>query len=75
MIQSFVILVLFGVDISTLVWELFSQVFFRLIDVGGQKTERRKWIHCFDNVPAILFVIGLSCYDQYMFEDPKKVWQ
>ncbi|KAH7714566.1 guanine nucleotide-binding protein G(o) subunit alpha [Aphelenchoides avenae] len=46
--------------------------FYRLIDVGGQKTERRKWIHCFENVTAILFVIALSCYDQYMDEDPDK---
>uniref|UniRef100_A0A915EMZ0 Uncharacterized protein n=1 Tax=Ditylenchus dipsaci TaxID=166011 RepID=A0A915EMZ0_9BILA len=44
----------------------------RLIDVGGQKTERRKWIHCFENVTAILFVVSLSCYDQYMEEDPTK---
>uniref|UniRef100_A0A915LLW3 Uncharacterized protein n=1 Tax=Meloidogyne javanica TaxID=6303 RepID=A0A915LLW3_MELJA len=42
----------------------------RLIDVGGQKTERRKWIHCFDNVSAILYVISLSCYDQFLEEDP-----
>ena len=48
-------------------------LFFRLIDVGGQKTERRKWIHCFDNVMSVLFVVALSCYDQFMFEDPKKV--
>ncbi len=30
---------------------------FRLIDVGGQRSERRKWIHCFDNVDAILFLV------------------
>uniref|UniRef100_A0A183BZA5 Guanine nucleotide-binding protein subunit alpha n=1 Tax=Globodera pallida TaxID=36090 RepID=A0A183BZA5_GLOPA len=41
-----------------------------LIDVGGQKTERRKWIHCFDSVSAILYVVSLSCYDQFMEEDP-----
>lgn len=42
----------------------------RLIDVGGQKTERRKWIHCFDSVSAILYVISLSAYDQFLEEDP-----
>uniref|UniRef100_A0A914UJJ8 Uncharacterized protein n=1 Tax=Plectus sambesii TaxID=2011161 RepID=A0A914UJJ8_9BILA len=41
----------------------------KLIDVGGQKTQRRKWIHCFDDVTAILFVIALSCYDQQLAED------
>jgi hypothetical protein len=40
--------------------------------VGGQKTERRKWIHCFDSVTAILFVASLYSYDQYMEEDPEK---
>ncbi|CAF0775269.1 unnamed protein product [Rotaria sp. Silwood1] len=28
----------------------FSHVRLRIVDVGGQKTERRKWIHCFDNL-------------------------
>lgn len=46
---------------------------FRLIDVGGQKTERRKWIHCFEGVLAILFIISMSSYDQQMDEDEDKV--
>lgn len=32
-------------------------------DVGGQRSERKKWIHCFDNVTAIIFVVALSGYD------------
>ncbi|KAL3111552.1 hypothetical protein niasHT_016713 [Heterodera trifolii] len=48
----------------------FRRFSIRLIDVGGQKTERRKWIHCFDSVSAILYVVSLSCYDQSMEEDP-----
>ncbi|KAF9701780.1 hypothetical protein EKO04_000418 [Ascochyta lentis] len=35
-----------------------------LIDVGTQRCERRKWIHQFDNIAAILFVVNLPCYDQ-----------
>jgi GTPase SAR1 family protein len=50
----------------------FRRFSIRLIDVGGQKTERRKWIHCFENVTAILFVIALSSFDQWMEEDPDK---
>uniref|UniRef100_A0A914UN92 Uncharacterized protein n=1 Tax=Plectus sambesii TaxID=2011161 RepID=A0A914UN92_9BILA len=41
----------------------------RLIDVGGQTTERRKWIHCFEDVTAILFIIAMSGYDQMLAED------
>lgn len=42
---------------------------FKLFDVGGQRNERRKWIHCFDNVNAVLFVAAISEYDQGLFED------
>eukprot|EP01130_Rhizamoeba_saxonica_P012521 TRINITY_DN5281_c0_g1_i1.p1 TRINITY_DN5281_c0_g1~~TRINITY_DN5281_c0_g1_i1.p1 ORF type:complete len:355 (+),score=66.84 TRINITY_DN5281_c0_g1_i1:22-1086(+) len=42
---------------------------FLLVDVGGQRTERKKWIHCFDEVNGILFMIGISEYDQYLYED------
>jgi len=42
---------------------------FVIIDVGGQRNERKKWIHCFDNVNAVIFVAALSEYDQKMFED------
>lgn len=40
-----------------------------LMDVGGQRNERRKWLHCFDEVTCILFVVGISEYDQNLFED------
>jgi len=42
---------------------------FHVFDVGGQKSERKKWIHCFDMVTAVIFVASLSCYDEVMFED------
>jgi guanine nucleotide-binding protein G(i) subunit alpha len=35
-----------------------------VIDVGGQRSERRKWIHCFESVTSILFCTALSEYDQ-----------
>ncbi|VDN58892.1 unnamed protein product [Dracunculus medinensis] len=42
---------------------------FRVFDVGGQRSERRKWIHCFDNVESIIFITAVSEYDQVLFED------
>lgn len=44
---------------------------FQLVDVGGQRTERRKWIHCFDNVTILLYVAALSEYDLFCEEDEK----
>jgi len=29
----------------------------------------KKWIHCFENVTAVLFVASLSAYDQVLYED------
>jgi len=42
---------------------------FSIIDVGGQRSERRKWIHCFQDVTAILYCVSLSEYDLRLFED------
>ncbi|CAM9299227.1 unnamed protein product [Phaeothamnion confervicola] len=42
---------------------------YSVVDVGGQRSERRKWIHCFDNVNAIIFLVALSGYNQVLFED------
>jgi len=41
---------------------------YEMYDVGGQRTDRRKWIHCFDQVTAVIFVAALSEYDQYLAE-------
>jgi GTPase SAR1 family protein len=47
----------------------FGGLNFRIVDVGGQRSERKKWIHCFAGVTAILFVTSLSEYDQRCYED------
>ncbi|MED6280145.1 hypothetical protein CHARACLAT_007835 [Characodon lateralis] len=47
-----------------------GETIFRLYDVGGQRSERRKWLSCFDSIHALLFVVALSSYDQTLLEDP-----
>ena len=42
---------------------------YRMFDVGGQRSERKKWIHCFENVTAIVFMVAVSEYDQVLVED------
>ena len=44
-----------------------------MVDVGGQRSERRKWIHCFENVTSIIFLVALSEYDQILFESDNEV--
>jgi GTPase SAR1 family protein len=42
---------------------------FLIVDVGGQRNERKKWIHSFEGVTAVLFVAAINEYDQMLFED------
>ncbi|GAA51656.1 guanine nucleotide binding protein (G protein) alpha q polypeptide [Clonorchis sinensis] len=42
---------------------------FRIVDVGGQRSERRKWIHSFENVTSIIFLVALNEYDQVLVEN------
>ncbi|KAJ3427937.1 guanine nucleotide-binding protein g(o) subunit alpha [Anaeramoeba flamelloides] len=41
----------------------------KLVDVGGQRSERRKWVHHFDDVDLLIFVIALDGYSQKLFEN------
>ena len=50
-----------------------NKLIYRMVDVGGQRSERRKWIQCFDDVRAVLFICALSGYDMTLFEDGKTV--
>ena len=42
---------------------------FRLVDVGGQRSERKKWIHCFQDVTGLVFCVSLAEYDLKLYED------
>lgn len=42
---------------------------YRMFDVGGQRSERKKWIHVFDNVQVVMFLVAISGYDHVLVED------
>uniref|UniRef100_A0A8C8RTS6 Guanine nucleotide-binding protein subunit alpha n=1 Tax=Pelusios castaneus TaxID=367368 RepID=A0A8C8RTS6_9SAUR len=46
-----------------------EKIILRIVDVGGQKSERRKWIHCFENIIALIYLASLSEYDQCLEEN------
>ncbi|KAI9600219.1 hypothetical protein KEM48_000826 [Puccinia striiformis f. sp. tritici PST-130] len=46
-----------------------SELTYRMFDVGGQRSERKKWIHCFEGVTAVLFLVAISGYDARLLED------
>ncbi|XP_048354813.1 guanine nucleotide-binding protein subunit alpha-15-like [Sphaerodactylus townsendi] len=48
---------------------LVQKITLRIVDVGGQKSERRKWIHCFEKVIALIYLASLSEYDQCLQEN------
>jgi GTPase SAR1 family protein len=54
--------------ISEVVFEV-SKIEFTLVDVGGQRSERRKWLHCFDDVTSVIFLAALDEYDMTLEED------
>jgi len=51
---------------------MFDKRLYRVVDVGGQRSERRKWIHCFEGVTAVLFCASLAGYDLPLREDPRQ---
>lgn len=54
--------------ISETIFDL-GQLTYKMFDVGGQRSERKKWIHVFDNVQVVLFLAAISGYDQVLVED------
>jgi len=42
-----------------------------MVDVGGQRSERKKWIHFFEDVTAIIYCVALNEYDMKLFEDER----
>ena len=50
-------------------FQMREEVVFRMVDVGRQRSERRKWIHCFEGFTAIVFLTAISEYDEVLAED------
>ena len=58
--------------ISETVFEI-GQTLYRVHDVGGARSERRKWHYCFENVSTIIYTVALSDYDGVLMEDESQV--
>src|SRR4051812_4738004 len=43
-------------------------VTWRVVDVGGQRSERKKWVHCFEHASCVIFFIALDDYDKTLYE-------
>ncbi|KAH7906832.1 guanine nucleotide binding protein, alpha subunit [Hygrophoropsis aurantiaca] len=49
-----------------------GQLSVHMFDVGGQQSERKNWIHCFESVTSVIFCAALSEYDQVLLEEQKQ---
>ena len=50
-----------------------GELLYKLFDVGGEQSERKKWVHCFMNVVALVLLVSLSECDQMLYEDESVV--
>jgi len=50
-----------------------GELTYKLFDISGQRNERKKWLHCFENVTALVFLVNLSEHDQMLYEDESVV--
>ena len=48
-----------------------NEEIYEIFDVAGQRNERRKWIHFFEDTAAVIFVVALSGYNQLIWENNK----
>jgi len=47
----------------------YENISFTLVDVGGQRSERKKWLHCFSTVTAVIYLTAINEYDMLLEED------
>jgi GTPase SAR1 family protein len=46
-----------------------DNVKFVLVDSGGQRNERRKWVHAYEGTTVLVYVVSLGDYCEVCFED------
>ena len=51
-----------------------AELTYKIFDVSGQRGERKKWLHCFENITALVFLVNLNDYDQMLYEDESVVY-
>jgi hypothetical protein len=44
-----------------------------ICDTGGERSERKKWVHCFPGTTAVFFVVALNDYQKVLVEDESMV--
>ncbi|KAH6628862.1 guanine nucleotide binding protein, alpha subunit [Chaetomium tenue] len=47
----------------------FDEHIYHVFDVGGERSERKKWIHVFEKADIVLFQVALGAYDRRLSED------
>ena len=47
----------------------YKNMLFKMYDVGGQRSHRKKWLYCFEDITAIIFCTAISEYDLTLEED------
>eukprot|EP01083_Nonionella_stella_P087338 242941_1 len=47
-------------------------ILWNVVDVGGQRSERKKWIRLFDGIQGLLFLVNLAGYNSVLYEDESK---
>ncbi|KAH6897854.1 guanine nucleotide binding protein, alpha subunit [Coprinopsis sp. MPI-PUGE-AT-0042] len=57
-----------SVGTSEMRWTV-GQLSIHMFNVGSQRSERKKWIHHFENVTSIIFCTALTEYDQVLREE------
>ena len=46
----------------------YKNISYDVYDVGGVRSQRKKWIH-FKDMTVVIFVVDISAYDRLLFED------